>query len=371
MIVRVTAPPPYSKFENFVMNGTQGLLSWLRRSVFGVPVEEQPPHLPLVPLIVNYQFTRRCNYTCGFCFHTETSSFVLPLDEAKRGLNMLSEGGMEKVNFAGGEPFIHQRGRYLGELARFCKTSLHLPSVSIISNGSLITEKWFREFAEYIDIMAVSCDSFSEDTNKRIGRTQGNRTDHIGKVFEVKDWCAKYGVMFKINTVVNRYNWDEDMNEQLKELAPSRWKVFQCLVIEGENAGEGALRNAEEFVVSDEKFEAFIQRHRATHQNVLVPENNETTRNSYFLLDERMRFLNCQEGRKTPSKSLLDVGLRDALDEAGFTKKHFSEEAVLIDGAKTPSPILSVRITWIYFKIRFFKKRNPILSTVDFRLYGF
>ena len=46
-----------------------------------------------VPLSVNYHFTRQCNYQCGFCFHTAKTSFVLPIDEAKRGLKMLKEAG--------------------------------------------------------------------------------------------------------------------------------------------------------------------------------------------------------------------------------------------------------------------------------------
>ena len=45
------------------------------------------------PQSVNYHFTRQCNYQCGFCFHTAKTSFVLPIDEAKRGLKMLSEAG--------------------------------------------------------------------------------------------------------------------------------------------------------------------------------------------------------------------------------------------------------------------------------------
>lgn len=45
------------------------------------------------PASVNYHFTRKCNYKCGFCFHTAKTSFVLPLDEAKRGLRLLKESG--------------------------------------------------------------------------------------------------------------------------------------------------------------------------------------------------------------------------------------------------------------------------------------
>ncbi|KAJ8950257.1 hypothetical protein NQ314_007962, partial [Rhamnusium bicolor] len=80
--------------------------------------------------------------------------------------NMFNLIGMEKINFSGGEPFLPLRGRHLGEMVKFCKTELNLPSVSIVSNGSLIKEKWFQEYGEYVDIMAISCDSFIEDTNK-------------------------------------------------------------------------------------------------------------------------------------------------------------------------------------------------------------
>lgn len=61
---------------------------------------------------------------------------------------MCSPPGMEKINFSGGEPFLQDRGEYLGELVRFCKEDLGLPSVSIVSNGSLIRERWFVKYGE-------------------------------------------------------------------------------------------------------------------------------------------------------------------------------------------------------------------------------
>lgn len=64
---------------------------------------------------------------------------------------------MEKINFSGGEPFIHDRGRYLGELVRFCKAELHLQSVSIVSNGSLIRERWFKDYGEPPSAAPTAC----------------------------------------------------------------------------------------------------------------------------------------------------------------------------------------------------------------------
>jgi len=53
---------------------------------------------------------------------------------------------MVKINFSGGEPFMPERGRFVGELVRFCKEELELPSVTIVSNGSLIREDWFSKY---------------------------------------------------------------------------------------------------------------------------------------------------------------------------------------------------------------------------------
>ncbi|XP_050432677.1 radical S-adenosyl methionine domain-containing protein 2-like [Adelges cooleyi] len=154
----------------------------------------------IVPKRVNYHFTRACNYRCGFCFHTGTTSFVLPVEDAMRGLGLLKDAGMEKINFSGGEPFIHQRGRFVGELVAYCKRTLGLDSVSIVSNGD------------------VEC---------------------------------------------------------------------------------------------------------------LVPETNALMKDSYLILDEYMRFLNCRGDAKEPSKSILDVGVNNALMFSGFDEKAFIERGGL------------------------------------------
>ncbi|XP_063228182.1 S-adenosylmethionine-dependent nucleotide dehydratase RSAD2-like isoform X1 [Bacillus rossius redtenbacheri] len=271
-------------------------------------------------LSVNYHFTRQCNYECGFCFHTAKTSFVMPLEEAKEGLRLLKEEGMEKINFSGGEPFLPDRGRYLGSLVQYCKEELRLPSVSIVSNGSLIREAWFKNYGKYLDILAISCDSFNEDTNKAIGRGQGTR-NHIESLMKIRQWCSRYRVAFKVNTVINTYNIDEDMIDHIMHLNPIRWKVFQCLLLEGENAGPDALRNAERFYVTDKQFADFLDRHRGVP--TLVAEDNVKMQNSYLILDEYMRFLDCREGAKKPSPSILDVGVAAALDHSGFDEAMF------------------------------------------------
>ncbi|CAG2202418.1 RSAD2 [Mytilus edulis] len=171
-----------------------------------------------------------------------------------------------------------KRGDFVGELCRFCKIDLALPSVTIVSNGSLVTEKWFEKYGKYLDILAISCDSFNPDVNEKIGRQQGNK-NHLQSLRQVREWCYQYKIAFKINTVVNTYNQEEDMTEPIQELNPCRWKVFQCLLIGGENAGSEALRHAESFVVSDDDFKNFLTRHSPV--SCLVPESNDFVSSLY------------------------------------------------------------------------------------------
>ena len=87
----------------------------------------------IIPISVNYHFCRLCNFSCGFCFHTQKSSYILSIEDAILGLKLLKEAGTQKINFAGGEPFIHPN--FLGELIKQCKENIGIKKVSVITNG--------------------------------------------------------------------------------------------------------------------------------------------------------------------------------------------------------------------------------------------
>lgn len=282
--------------------------------------------VPTIPVSVNYHFTRKCNYSCGFCFHTAKSSHVLPIEDAKRGLFLLKKAGMRKLNFAGGEPLLYPK--FLEELILYSKQELKLESISIVTNGSRLTDRFLSKVGQYIDIIAVSCDSFCEETNVEIGRGTGA---HLEQVRNAASLCRKYGVKFKLNTVVNRYNFEEDMNPFIEELQPFRWKCFQVLVVEEENGSDTTLRNATRFTISDAEFDQFCQRH--SHQKCFVPESNKIMKSSYLILDEWMRFLN--KGVGQPSPSILEVGVERALARVEWDTASFSARGGVYDWSRS------------------------------------
>ncbi|TVY85455.1 Radical S-adenosyl methionine domain-containing protein [Lachnellula suecica] len=276
---------------------------------------------PPIPVSVNYHLTRKCNYECGFCFHTAKTSYILPLEEAKKGLALLKQGGMKKLNFVGGEPMMYPN--FVGELAKYCKEQLALESVSIVTNGSLVKERFLTTYGTFIDIIAVSCDSFHEATNIKIGRGEGS---HLEKFILLRAICQKHGIKFKVNTVVNKYNVDEDMREAIARIEPFRWKCFQVLVVKGENDSADTLRDATHFTISDEQFEQFCAKHSTC--SGFVPEPNNIMKDSYLILDEYMRFL---DKGNDPSKSIFEVGVSEALRSIFWDEKSFLERGGIYD----------------------------------------
>ena len=283
------------------------------------------PRSKTCPVSVNYHFTRECNYKCGFCFHTATNHDKVTVSDALKGLRLLKDAGMRKINFAGGEPFLY--ANFLGSMVDFCKQDLKLESVSIVSNGSMIKEEWLRKHAQSLDILAVSCDSFDEQTNVEIGRGKGH---HVAKLYDVSRWCKDLGIMFKLNTVVCKLNFQEDMNAQIDRLQPFRWKCFQVLMVAGENDSAKTLRDVRRFQITDEEYEAFCDRHKG--QRALVPEPNRLMAKSYLILDEKMRFLD-RDGRE-PSKSILDVGVERALASVFWDEESFEERGGVYDWSR-------------------------------------
>ena len=81
--------------------------------------------------------------------------------------------------------------------------------------------------------------------------------------------------------------------------------------------------------VSQNQFDAFCKRHAG--QKALIPKSKDVMQNSYLLLDEEMRFLDCSSGGKIPSERILQVGAPRALEQAGFDHAMFEKRGGVYD----------------------------------------
>lgn len=186
-----------------------------------------------------------------------------------------------------------------------------IESISIMSNGSKVTEKCLCENATFIDILAVSCDSFEPETNIKIGR--GRSGKNMEQLTKVAGWCQQFSIKFNVNNIGCSLNWDEDMTGPITLFQPFQWKVFQCLIVISENDNEQRKHDARLFLVDDEQWRPFCDRHK--HLKCFVPESNETMKESYLILNEYMRFLDKGDGEEKASESILGAGVRKAMTQ--------------------------------------------------------
>lgn len=247
---------------------------------------------------------------CKFCYATFQDFKVggqLSEADACTVIKKLHEAGLQKITFAGGEPLMY---KHIKEVIIYSK-SLGL-TTSIITNGSLLTDEFMNDMKPYLDWIGVSIDSIYNVTNKEIGRWFNERHNYYDLVHRI----SSLGYRLKINTVVNAFNHDEDLNEFIGFAKPDRWKVFQALRVEGQNE-----KQFDEIKCSDEQYEEFLKRH--SQINCLVPENNEAMTGSYLLIDPLGRLFENSKGKHTYSDSAVDNDLDKCLSQISLNREMF------------------------------------------------
>jgi radical S-adenosyl methionine domain-containing protein 2 len=264
------------------------------------------------PIAINFHLYKPCDSRCTFCFATfRDLDGHLTLDDAMRLLDRLRDAGGEKLTFAGGEPTLHP---HLGPLVEHAKSLGFVTSV--VTSGSRL-DALLDHHARSIDWVALSVDSAIETVQRSLGRGRG---DHVSRVRTLAARCHGSRVRLKVNTVVTALNCDEDMRALLLELRPVRWKAFQVLRVEGQNDGR-----VEPLMIPRAVFAAFVARHASLNDAgiTVVPEDNAAMEDSYVMVDPLGRFYGNHEGRHRVSASILDVGVRAALEQIGYSPAKF------------------------------------------------
>lgn len=271
---------------------------------------------------------------CKFCFATfqDVKRTILPKghllkDDAIEVVHRLSAHRFQKITFAGGEPTLCP---WLGELIRTAKSAGM--TTMIVTNGTKLSDDFLSTNQDYLDWIAISVDSINPDTNLRIGRAvcgikPFDKDDYMGIV----DRITSYGYGLKINTVVNRLNFEEDMSEIIQYAKPQRWKIFQVLPVMGQNDA-----TVDPFLISKEEFEYFIARHDVLKNvTTLVPENNSAIVGSYVMVDPAGRFFDDSNGCHTYSRPIVEAGCEQALNDVYHNYGKFISRGGLYEWQRT------------------------------------
>lgn len=272
---------------------------------------------------VNYHLWEPCNMRCKFCFATfqDVKNSILPTGhlpekEAIQIVKKLAKFGFEKITFAGGEPTLCP---WLSGLIRTAKE--YGLTTMIVTNGTRLTDQFLAENQPYLDWIALSVDSVSEETNKISGRAiVGKKAIELEQYKQIADKIKTYGYGLKINTVVHAKNVKEDLIDFIKYVKPIRWKVFQVLPISGQND-----EKVDEFKISQKDFDLFNSRHQnATSLDTkIIIENNDSMQGSYAMVDPAGRFYENKNGKYNYSSPILEVGCHKAYTQADYITSKF------------------------------------------------
>jgi radical S-adenosyl methionine domain-containing protein 2 len=200
----------------------------------------------------------------------------------------------------------------LGKLLVFSK-KINLKT-SIVSNGMGITRNFIEKYKESLDWIGLSLDSGDELIQHQLGRGEGT---HVREMLSKSKLVKAAGINLKINSVINKLNYREDMNDLISLIQPNRWKVFQMLKIKGQNDNEH-----DNLLISKEEFASFIIRHAKL---LPVVENNDVMIESYIMVDPSGRFYQNSGNVYHYSKPILEVGVFEALNEFKYNYNKFIE----------------------------------------------
>jgi len=273
---------------------------------------------------------------CKFCFATfqDVKHSILPKghlskEQAIEVVQHLTDIGFEKITFAGGEPSLCP---WLTDLIATAKQAGL--TTMVVSNGSKLTERFLQANKEHLDWIAVSIDSLNAVTNFNIGRAISGRTPlPIDYYTALVDRIKKHGYGLKINTVVSRKNYSENMSSFIRYAKPKRWKLLQVLPMKGQND-----LDIENFKITDEQFRRFIDNHHGLLDiTSIVPENNNQMKGSYAMVDPAGRFYNNTTGGHTYSKPILEIGARLAIQQMSYDFSKFVSRGGIYDWTKPNS----------------------------------
>lgn len=281
-------------------------------------------------LVINWHITEACNFNCGYCFakwgkpnelHRSLESIEKLLDSLANyfihgypPIKQVLQYENVRLNIAGGEPMM--LGSTFSIVLMLAKQKGF--RTSVITNGHYLLNNKFDLPANVLDMVGISFDSQSYDARTTIGRgdRKGNSisSDDLKLAFS-KLRSTQRGLKTKVNTVVNKLNWEEDFSSLMLDVKPDKWKVLQVMPY-----------GNDDLLITDEQFNRFLKRHE--NQGIpIFPESNLAMTESYLMIDPKGRFyqnLNQRVGY-VYSNCINYVGCDFALKEINFNSRTFLE----------------------------------------------
>lgn len=146
--------------------------------------------------------TNRCNLRCPHCYASSSVGRKdLPTPLVFRLIDELAQQSAKKVILSGGEPLLHPDFRKILEYASFRGLSL-----TVLTNGTLISREWAAVLAGYDTTIQISIDGSNADIHDPI-RGRGSFDSSLCAI----RWLQDAGMSQRINisTTITQQNVDD------------------------------------------------------------------------------------------------------------------------------------------------------------------
>ena len=278
-----------------------------------------------VPLVVNWHVTPICNYCCQGCYSAwghQDEAWNNP-ENVRKVIENIARYHSERLgsgtppwrlSVVGGEPILFKdKTRFVVETAVACGAG-----VSVITNGSHLENVF--PFAHLLSQVGVSLDSFSHETNLKIGRQCNGRTlsfdDISAKLYALR--AINPNVRIKVNTVVNQNNFAETLVDKVAALGVVKYKILRQMPFGGCKG------------VTDEQFYTFLRNNYredlfgcADNARHIYVEDNSVMTGSYLMIAPSGSLFQNGGAEYRYSRPLMDIPFETALQEVGFAEDKF------------------------------------------------
>lgn len=311
--------------------------------------------------VINFHLTNSCNYNCAYCFGKFPDKKELSLKQACDVIDNVaryfSQCGITdwRINLAGGEPLLYP---HLEELIDYINA--YGIKVSVITNGSLLTEDIIKGWKDRVYCIGLSVDTALTETNAAIGRHCKNKTILLKQLIRLTQAIHRNGIKLKINTVVSKLNVNENMTELYKRLKPDRLKLLQMEIVDGVNA------RAKDLAISKKAFDEFCKKHKNCCLDT-VCEYSDDMENSYLMINPQGEFQINSDGEYKILGDCLNEEFTEIINRAPISADKFNARY----GKESKAEIITAKIcifgghpTWIngikerLINARFFKDND-------------
>ena len=242
---------------------------------------------------VHFELSHYCNLGCKFCYAAFAKQ-GMSTEAAKKIIKWIKQKGTKLLVFGGGDPLLRKD---LAELLEYCK-ELSQP-VAIDTNGLLLNEEFLEIIKDKVIRIGIPLDGACEATQYKIRGKKGLFKKSMQNIKKL----SKYGIPFKVNTMVCKHNLNEisKIGHLIEKYVPSRWSVHQFCPVERGNL------HKELFEISNKEYYALQAKiiHEFPQLNIKFP-CQETSNGTYNIISPEGVMYTVRNGKNFQLPNLIN-----------------------------------------------------------------